>query len=124
MEIKQEKKQEKSPGQEQKDSQLQVSNFAAGAERGGAKTSENSKGGDSQINLSQESFSGAASRENNARKASDQGGKNSHDINLANERFTGAASRESFLKEGQGKSMESKATNVPEAANKQKLKEQ
>jgi hypothetical protein len=100
------------------DSQLQTSNFAAGAERNGAKTADGGKNGNGEINLSKESFTGAASN-----KAGEQGGKSAHEYNLANERFTGAASRESFLAEKPAKSVESKSSNVPEAANKQKLKE-
>ncbi len=91
MEMKQEKKAEKSPGQEQKDGMLQSANFAAGAERNGAKTADNSAGGSKEINLSNENMPGNF--------------------------------REAGLNEQRGKSMESKATNVPEAANKQKLKE-
>lgn len=125
MEIKQEKKQEKSPGQEQKDSQLQSSNFAAGAERSGAQMSDNSKGRDSQINLSNERFSGAASRELPAQKSGDQGGKDSL-VDLSTKSMPEIAARSDLYNEARElrKAMESKATNVPEIANKQKLKEQ
>lgn len=93
MEIKQEKKQEqKSPGQEQKDGQLQAANFAAGAERKGPSTS-----------------SGETKPPN--------GGS------LGQLEAPKGPTREQYQSELRNSASESKKTNVPEAANKSKLKE-
>lgn len=94
MEIEQKKKQEKSPGQEQKEGQLQTSNFAARAERNGAQM------------------------------RGDQGGNNTREATLADLNSLQSDLRAQTIAENRKTSVESKATSVPEAANKQKLKEQ